>query len=375
MSNGQRVTTIAIAKRLGVSRSTVSNVLNFKSERGYSDKTKKQVIEMADELGYRVGVMARAIGKPLKHLVFLASGVTSLRVKFMEELMSGIREAARDYEYTITTNEPRNHLTNVQDFKKEWNEISEKCIRLVHSKVVHGLIIDNAHFGNAQKQMLEKAKIPFVLVSGRMPRTNIEPFAVKLYKRLYLVTTDHISGGKQAVQYLLDHGHKRIALISPDFPKNPVGYLSHIFRERVQGYEIALKEAGIENNPNLILESSLEDKKTVFSALDKLLNIPERPTAIFATDDTIAILAMNYLREKGLRIPADISIMGYGNLPVSYMSVPDLTTVNVPWAKMGQLSVEMLINLLKDKEEHIAMHQMILETKIVEGGSVAAISN
>jgi LacI family transcriptional regulator len=177
------------------------------------------------------------------------------------------------------------------------------------------------------------------------------------------VDSDNLHGGRLAAQHLLDLGHRRIAMISgrPDLESA---------RLREQGYTDTLREAGIEPDPALI---QLGDYLPAASAdaARRLLAGPDRPTAIFAANDLSAIAAIEVAAELGLRVPDDLSIVGFDNVPEAALATPPLTTVEQPIHAMGAHAIDLLIKLIR--HEPVESTHVRLTTRLVVRQSTRAI--
>lgn len=367
----KRVTTVDIAKRLGINKSTVQNVLNPRHANHYSEETRTKVLQIAEELGYQTSLLAYTIKQPLKQIGFVGSGAAHSENVFVREILRGMQLSAENESYMLMTSESSivSAGTNKDDLMEQWTKRTNKFVELVSSKILDGLIIDKSQFGNPQMELLEKAGVPFVLVNGQIPNASNQ-----LHQRMFWVSIDHFQGGQLAVEHLLGYGHKRIAIIMPGISHFPAGKRPSMLSDRLKGYISALKSADIEYDPSMVSECSLEDKTSVLRAIDKLMRLDLPPTALFACDDCIAVLTINYLRERGIQVPREISVIGYGNLSLcQYMAVPKLTTIDVPWGKMGEISISTLAAILNDpKRVKELLHFNILKTKIFEGASVSA---
>ncbi len=388
MARSLHITTLDVAKKAGVGHSTVKNILNRNQSKRYSEKTCERVRAAAQEIGYQAYLTAKAIKQPLRNIAFLASGTASLDAPFMQEIQKGFNKAANEQGYLVMSTEPSHSLITPDDYHKEWDEKTETMIELVKGKILDGLLIDGSNFGNPHLQLLQKAQVPFVLINSPLLTEIYELSDVKtegyikylteVFPKMHCVSAEQIKGGYLAGEYLLNHGHRRIALLTPVISKEPIYYTSPLYRSRIRGYNKAHENAGVTPDPAMIFELQTEREKIV-QVIDKILELPNLPTAIFAIDDSIAAVAMNYLQAKGFKVPQDISIIGYGNLPLVSSVFPKLTTIDVAWSKIGRLAVEMLISLLSKKTERTESegvqehHFNTVTPKLLEGESVASL--
>ena len=344
MARKKSVTTFDIAERLGLAQSTVANVLNRSRGPKYAEKTRTRIFSAAEEMGYYTVILRRAIKTSLRQLGFLVSNKSELDSTFMRPMVNGVYKAAMQNGYSLMLLESEWKLGDVEDAKEK----ARKLVGLVESRVLDGILVDKSNFDTEQMRIFKAAKVPFVCI-------NSAPLDEPVHHQSYWVCIDHVEGAKLATEYLLKCGHRHIAMISSSVSKYPVDWLPNYIQMRLKGYKIAMEAAGIEVPSEYIVEGSVSERETVYRAIDKLSCLPHRPTAIFAADDSIAILAMNHLRNCGFCIPDDFSIVGYGNWQVSFLAEPDLTTVSVPWGEMGRYGTEMLLDIIgkADVKEHV----------------------
>ncbi|POF59316.1 transcriptional repressor PurR, partial [Vibrio vulnificus] len=157
-------------------------------------------------------------------------------------------------------------------------------------------------------------------------------------------------GGYLATKYLIDNGHTKIACLSGHFEKAAC-------QERIQGFKRAMKEANITLNNEWILEGNFECDTAVMAA-DKIASWQDRPTAVFCFNDTMALGLMSRLQQLGLRIPEDISVIGYDNIELAEYFSPPLTTIHQPKRRVGKNAFEILLERIKDKEHDKRVFEM-----------------
>jgi LacI family transcriptional regulator len=229
-----------------------------------------------------------------------------------------MEEAAREKNYHII-------LANTQrDYKKE-----EEAINLLLAKRVDGLLITPVQDRDDDIKKLIEENIPFVILGRDFE--NIEVDAVY---------NDEVKGGFLATEYLINKGHKRIALINGFLHKSPA-------KGRLEGYKKALKKYGIPFDDALVSFGDIDVKdghERTKQLFEKELNF----TAIFAYNDMMAFGVMQAIREKGLRIPEDIGLVGYDDIPFSSLISPALTTIRVKKQELGVESVKLLLSHIND---------------------------
>jgi len=327
------ITLKMVAEKAGVSVNTASRAINNKSD--INEKTKKRVLKVAQELGYVQN--ATAVALRTKKTRTLGVVIADNRNPFYAEVLNGMEEAAREKNYHII-------LANTQrDYKKE-----EEAINLLLAKRVDGLLITPVQDRDDDIKKLIEANIPFVVVGRDFE--NIEVDAVY---------NDEIKGGFLATEYLIKKGHKRIALIDGFLYKSPA-------KGRLEGYKKALNKYRILLDDLLIsvgdinMEDGYERTKQM---LEKNIDF----TAIFAYNDMMAFGSMQAIKEKGLRIPEDIGLVGYDDIPFSSLISPSLTTIRLKKQDLGIESVELLLSRINGSREK--MKKIMLNVELIVRGT------
>ncbi len=302
-----------VAQRAGVSPSTVSRVLNDRP--GISEETRARVLQAARELGYipsrsSEGTTSRAtmsIGYvvPPRHTLSPHS--------FYGEILIGVEREARKHGYHVVFT----------------SEGDEKVPQIVARNRVDGVILAGVDFPQDMIVSLKERDIPVVLVDNHID--NVDS-----------VIIDNEGGAYAATKHLIELGHRRIAFLC-----EWLGDLS--FAERFQGYKKALAEHGIPFDENLVAEGAPRQRGTGYVAAQRLLE-KTIPTAIFAANDQVAMEAIRALRERGLRVPEDVAVVGFDNGDLALHAVPPLCTVHVYREEMGELAAHRLISLLRNPD-------------------------
>ncbi len=309
----RRVTLHDVAREAGVSVNTVSRALNGKPD--VSPETRARVLEVAKRLGYRPNRLARGLRS--NKTFTLGVIVTDIANPFFAELVKGVEEAARQNGYSILLEDTG------EDSEKE-----ATAIQTMLAERVDGLLITPVQSDSNTLEDVLKSKIPTVLMGRYFSDLKLP----------YVVTND-VRGAALATKHLIDLGHRNIA---------HVGGPLHISsaQDRLSGYRQALQAHGIPIRKEYVLMGAvtLEDGYEVGK---ELLKLKPLPTAVFAYSDFVAIGLMQSLLDEGLRIPDDVSLVGYDNITFSaYTRVP-LTTVEIPKRDLGREAVQMLVQLLK----------------------------
>ena len=326
------ITLKMVAEKAEVSVNTASRAINNKPD--INVETKKRVLRIAQELGYIRN--AAAVALRTKKTGTIGVVIADNRNPFYAEVLNGMEVAAREKNYHII-------LANTQrDYRKE-----EEAINLLLAKRVDGLLITPVQDKDDDIKNLIDANIPFVVVGRDFE--NIEVDAVY---------NDEVKGGFLATEYLIKKGYKRIALIDGFLYKSPA-------RGRLEGYKKALNKYRISLDESIVsvgdinIEDGYERTKQM---LEKNLDF----TAIFAYNDMMAFGAMQAIKEKGLRIPEDIGLVGYDDIPFSSLISPPLTTVKVKKQDLGVESVKLLLSRINSNREKIKKIMLDVELIIRE---------
>ncbi|MEV0384682.1 substrate-binding domain-containing protein [Nonomuraea sp. NPDC050643] len=311
MTTESSALTIAqLAELAGVSTATVSKVVNGRSE--VSSATRAAVEELIRRHGYR-RQRRRPAPTALVELVFHA-----LEGDYPVEIIKGVEEVAREHRLTVGVSElPRRHSPD-----QGW---LEGVLRRRPTGI--GVIAVFSSLSESQRERLANSEVPLVL---------LDP-ADDPGKGVPSVSAGNWSGGLAATRHLLELGHRRIAIITgPDY--------ALASRARHDGYRTALDMAGVPVDPRLAGRGDFLIEGGLAQAL-RLLRLPDPPTAIFATNDGQAIGVYHAARRLGLRIPEDLSVVGFDDLPPMRWAIPPLTTIRQPLAEMAKTAAMMLLKL------------------------------
>ncbi len=303
-------TILDVAKRAGVSKSLVSLVMRGSTR--VSDESRRKVLKAARQLGYRPNVAARVLVRQRSHL--LGVMVSDLHNPFFPEVLDGLEEEAKDSGYrTLMT-------TGVRVVERELNAINT----LLELRV-DGLVLASPRVPTADVSIAAES-VPTVVL-GKPARTRLADS----------VFNDDRVGSRLVIDHLVELGHRHIAHISS--PRGAGG------AARQTGYRRAMEAVGlgdhIATTPGGFTEEAGAD------AMRRILDGDELPTAVFVTNDIAAIGALAALDAAGLRVPADMSVVGYDNLALSHNHRIALTTVDQPRYDMGRMSVSLLIERLE----------------------------
>jgi LacI family xylobiose transport system transcriptional regulator len=308
LSVDERVTLAQVAAEAGVSLSTVSKVLNARGD--VSPSTRTRVEELLGQHGYqRRGT--NPPDAPLVELVF-----HELDSAWSMELIRGVQDVAAEMGASVVLTQSGTRHAPAPNW-----------IDGVLRRRPLGVVLVFSGLSQTYREKLRSRAIPFVVVD---PAGDPEP-------DVPAVGSANWSGGVAATQHLIDHGHRRIALIT-----GPEDVMCSV--ARLAGYRSALGMAGIDVDPGLIRFGDFHVEGGERHA-GELLDLAERPTGIFAGSDLQALGVLEAARMRGLRVPEDLSVVGYDDIPVARWSSPALTTVHQPLQRMGQEAVRLLVRL------------------------------
>lgn len=309
---GKAISISAVAEQAGVSIATVSRVIN--ASKPVSADTRERVEAAVAALGYRANPFARSLMRGESRLLLVL--VPDFANPFYSETIKGIESVVRRQGYGIV-------LGGVpDDFGPD-----RPSLDTLYSRLVDG-VISLANFHDLQPLAQEMPSLPWVACSEFVEDSGLPHASI-----------DHAQAAIDAVQYLINRGHRRIALLGAD-----ESYLWA--RQRHAGYEAALKRAGIEPDPQLVRIARGTDYSLGMEAAGALLALEAPPSAVFAVSDTLAIGAIKAFRRAGRRVPDDIAVVGFDNIPLSQMFEPALTTIAQPMFELGAAAAKLLLERL-----------------------------
>ena len=330
---GRRVTMQQVAAEAGVSVSTVSKVINGRY--GVAMETFEHVTDVVNRLGYEASLVARSLRNSRTNVV----GVLVADFEpFSTEVLKGAADAIRGTGYELVVYSAGGRVDEHVGWERRY--LSRVMGTLVDGAVlVTPTVTDVQHEG------------PIVAVD---PHTGPSS--------LPTVTADNLEGARLGVNHLLDLGHTRIGMVTgrPDL-------ISGQLRE--QGYREALAAAGIAVDENLLRPGGFESEPAR-AAARSLLTLPERPTAIFASNDLSALATMEAADQLGIDVPSALSVVGFDNIPESALARPPLTTVQQPIRQMGHDATAMLLRRIAGEE--VGDTHVTLGTTLVVRQSTAA---
>lgn len=324
-----------VAKLAGVAPITVSRVIN---NSGYaSEETRTRVEAAITKLGYIPNTLARGLRSKRTHTLALV--MTDITNPFFTLIARGVEDVANRSGYTVI------YCNTDESESKE-----EKYINILLQKQVDGVLLVPACSNSASVKLLRANNIPVVLIDRSIPDTQTD-----------LVRSDSEGGAYNLVKYLIELGHQRIITITG--PRE-VSTSS----DRVVGYHRAMLEAGLEDVESIYYGSYTQTSG--YELTREALELIPRPTAIFGTNNFISIGVLKALKDAGLGVPEDITVVGFDDLPASLVIDPILTVASQPTYEMGSQATELLLKRISDElPENV--QQVILPTEIIRRRSSA----
>jgi LacI family transcriptional regulator len=332
------VTIRDVAKAAGVSISTVSRVLNDKDD--VAPETYQKVRGVIEELGYASSLAARGMRSRRMNVVGLV--MPDVGDPFIIQVMKGVSRAISELEYDLLV------YAGGDGTRESFADRERRYVSLLGGNITDGVIVVTpvtTAFSTAS---------PVVVVDPN----NVSPDCPA-------VIATNRAGALSAVEYLISLGHRQIGFISGRPDLQSAGC-------RLQGYKDGLHQAGILLDPEMI-QTGDYSAETGLACAQRLLNLPDPPTAIFAANDQSAIGAIKAIHQAGLRVPDDISVMGFDNIPEAAYTHPGLTTVDQFIDKMGYVAAEMLIRLIQGQSLESPVYKM--PTRLIVRDSCRTIND
>lgn len=330
-----------IAKLADVSPGTVSNALN--DRKGVGKETKSKIIKIAEELGYFRNHKKNE-EKVIRLILFKKHGYVVSDTQFFSALIEACENECRQRGYELLISQVIHGEHDKEDIFK-----------IINQNKIDGILLLATEMNPDDFSNFENIDVPMVVLDSY--------FVTKSYD--YIVI-NNISGSYRATKYFIEKGHKKIGVLGSSINISNFEY-------RYKGFEKAINEANLifAEEDNILLEPTLDG---AYRDMKKYLDHNKGrklPTALFALNDIIALGAIKAIKEQGIKIPEDISIIGFDDIPFSALSNPNMTTIKVYTTEMGRLAVKRLID--KTNEEEEVPLKIEIDTKLIERDSVAQI--
>lgn len=330
-----------ISKACGVSVATVSKALNDHSD--ISQETKKHVREVAERLGYRPNAAAQALKTNRTNnigVLFVDEANSGLTHDYFNHVLDSFKRKAEDSGFDITfINGAKNRLNNM-------SYLSHAIYR-----GFDGVMIACVDFSDPQVGELIASSIPVVTIDH-------------LFNNRITIVSDNVKGMRELTSYVYEQGHRKIAYIH--------GLESAVTQSRLSSFYRTLQGYGVTVPDEYVVTSPYRDTDAAFATTNRLLDLPDPPTCIFYPDDFAAFGGINAIRQRGLRIPEDVSVVGYDGIEIARRISPVLTTIVQDTVKIGSLAASKLIDLINNPKGTL-IEQIVVEGRLEKGESVAKI--
>lgn len=322
------VTIKDVAREAGVSIATVSRVLN---ETGPVDEnTRRRVRQVAKQLKYVPSAIGRSLSTKKTDAIGLL--LPDLFGEFFSEVLRGSDQTAQQAHYHLVVSSSHNN-----------KEAIEAALRMMRGRV-DGLVIMSPHIDAETLNENLPHSLPVVLLNCYVQSDKFDALNI-----------DNYGGAFAMTQHLLSHGHRRVAIIKGT---------EHNFdaAERLRGYRDAMRQFGGEVDERLELSGAFSESSG-YEAATELLKLLPRPTAVFASNDSMAIGALSALRDRGVQVPEEIALAGFDDVPIASFLTPTLSSVQVGIHHLGVRAIETLLHAVRHKNTH-RKQQVVLPTKL-----------
>ena len=320
-----------VAREAGVSIATVSRVLNDIDV--VNEDTKKKVLDAIKKLGYRPNIVARSLKTQRTKTIGIL--IPDISNQLYPEIVRGAEDVSNIYDYNVI-------LCNSDlDIDKE-----KEYLRVLKEKMVDGVIYMSSSLSDEILDLINELDLKTVLVETK-DKDGLLPS----------VTIDNVKGCYDSTKLLIDKGLKNIAFIGTD--KDTM----NAWGDRYLGYEKAMKEAGLNIDPELVYFSSIK-VKTGYEGISKFLEMGKKFEGVVCASDDIAMGAINALRYNEFKIPEDVSVIGFNDNFAASIFYPKITTVSQPTYDMGSVAMRMLIKLLNKQE--LEKSHFVLDHELIE---------
>jgi DNA-binding LacI/PurR family transcriptional regulator len=325
-----------VARAANVSTATVSHVLN--DTRYVSDELRERVLRAIGELNYRPSHAAASLRTKRSQSILII--IPDIANPFFPSLVRGAQDAFDRKGFAVIVGNTDRRRDRELEF-----------LSLALRTQADGIIINPSQIGYNDLQEVIEQGVKVVLIGAHIDHPGLD-----------IVRVDNRAGAYDAVRHLIDLGHKRIAIVCGPMSASSAW-------QRCEGYWQAMEEAGLPVKPDWVVEDTF-DQEGGYRSAQQLLAQSEPPTAIFATADLIAIGVMQALRAAALRVPEDVSVVGFDDIPAATLTTPPLTTINQPKYEMGKRAAELLLARIKGGKAS-SSRRGLMEYGLVVRGSTA----
>lgn len=326
-----------VAKRAGVSISTVSRVIN--NSKPVSPEVKEKVKKAIDELQYKPNEIARTLVTKKSHLVGVI--VTDIGNSYIAEMVRGIEEIGKMYGYDILL------CSTYDDIEAE-----KKYMKLLNQKQVEGIILVSRTLHDSIKDLIDEYNIPFMFLSRYSYQIDYPT-----------VTINHFDAAYEMTKYLINLGHKKISLVCSINDENSIN------KFKMNGFKKAIEE--LDTEIGKIYYSKGQSYQDGYDIAKEIIEDDYISTAVFCVNDELAVGIMNYCHDSFIKIPEELSVCGFGDIKIAKYLRPSLTTIREPYYDIGAVAIRKIIKELNG--EKINENKINLPFKIELRSSVKKV--
>jgi len=319
-----RITIKDVAKQAAVSTATVSRVFN---NTGPVDaETRQRVLGVSQKLRYTPNAAGRSLST--KRTDALGLLLPDIYGEFFSEVIRGADQTAQQNRYHLLVSSSHNHREEIEAALK------------VMSGRVDGFILMSPQIDAQMLKSNLPLNLPVILLNCFVDGVSFDSLNI-----------DNFGGAHQMTRHLIQHGHQRVAVI-----KGHAGNLDA--EERLRGYRQAMRENQLAVSAAWEIPGSFSEESG-YEAVKEILALTPRPTAVFASNDSMAIGALSALREIGVDIPREIALVGFDDIPIARFLSPTLTSVRVSISDLGAIAIQKLVHAIREKNNHAKQHLVI----------------
>lgn len=299
-----------VAKLAGVSKATVSRVMN--DSKPVNKEKHDRVIQAIKELEFRPSTVARGLVHKRTGLVGVV--IPDITNPFFAEMVRGVEEVVREKNYNMIL------CNTFHSFEREMSTLN-----MLMDKYVDGIIFMTAKVTPEHREFFKKNQLPVTFINRKCEDIHVSSLDIDNYQAAHDMTT-----------FFLKRGHRRVAIIRAPLTDKTSGF------ERFRGYQDAMRAYGVEPDHSLVMRSNFKIEST-YKSVKRFLKTQQMVTAIFATSDLMAMGAIKCLKDHGIRVPQDVEVAGFDDIPMASYYIPSITTVRQPITEMGKTATKMLI--------------------------------
>lgn len=342
MTRKKEITIYDIARELNISASTVSRGL--RNSTSIRKDTRRKIISKARELGYQHNTFASSLRKQRTSTIGLV--LPRLDSYFQSTVISGIEKVAKKRGYNLIISQSEETMAK---------EVS--CLSTMYNSRVDGLLFSLAYDTDNLEHldMFINKGIPVVFFD----RVSEHPDYIN-------IVIDNFKAGYEVTEHLIQQGCKKILHLGGNLKRN-------VYRDRFNGYKKALKDNGMVFNADHVFIGMM-NQQAADDLVDKMFKMKDLPDGVFASNDTSAVGVICRLKKAGIRVPEDVCVAGFNNIPISEVIDPNLTTVNYPGQEMGEVAASTLIDILQNSTT-VKLNTIVLKHELILRSSTARLND